>query len=203
MGIIGRAALLAAGLALAGCGPLAVAGVTTAAIGDAQERPLTEGIDDNTINLRLDAELLRTENLALAALATRVVEGRVILIGNVPTPEDSIQAETVAWSIPGVRSVSNRIETGRDRTTVEAVRDIRIANQARLRLLNADSSAAINYSITVVNGVLHLTGLAPSEESLTWAVNTVRTVPGVQQVVSHVFVTDDPRRRQSEPRPTL
>lgn len=186
-------------LALTACGPIAIAGVTAASVSDAQLRSTEEALSDAQINLRLDSALVSADTASLAGLQTRVNEGRVLLLGTVPRPEHSIEAETIAWSIPDVRSVVNEIDAGGTRSTGTVLRDVGIANSARFRLINMEDVSAVNYTITVVNGVLHLNGLSPNQTELQVVTNAMSTVSGVEKVVSHVLLADDPRRlaRQS------
>jgi osmotically-inducible protein OsmY len=190
--------LIGALVALTACGPVAIAGVTAAGVSDNQLRSTEEALSDAQINLQLDTQLVSADNPNIAGVQTRVNEGRVLLLGTVPRAEDSIEAETIAWSIPGVRAVVNEIEPGGTRSTGTVLRDVGIANAARFRLVNTEGIDPINYTVTVVNGVLHLNGLAPDTAELQRVSTAMSTVSGVEQVVSHVLLIDDPRRLRTE-----
>ena len=52
----------------------------------------------------------------------------------------------------------------------------------------------MNYNIETINRVVHLTGLAKSNEELDRVILRAQQVAGVERVVSHVLTIDDPRR---------
>jgi osmotically-inducible protein OsmY len=165
-----------------------------------QERSTGDALNDAEINARLDAALLSEEGQPFIGISTHVLEGRVTLMGAVVRETDKTRVEEIARSIPGVLSIKNVIETGGTRTRTQILTDTRVASTARLRLLSATDVASLNYSVTVINGTLHLNGLAQSEAELQRAVAAVNTINGVARVVSHVLLVDDPTRVVPQPR---
>ncbi|MEO1421588.1 MAG: BON domain-containing protein [Pseudomonadota bacterium] len=181
---------------LAGCGPLLVAGLGTGVITAVQERSTGEALTDVEIKLQINRLLLDADSTLFTNVSTNVNEGRVVLLGNVPTRDDAIRAENITWSVADVREVTNQLTNGENGSAGSYLTDTRISNQVRARLITDDGIRFVNYGIETVNGTVHLMGLAQDAAELTRAVELARTVPGVTEVVSHVLLKDDPRRRR-------
>lgn len=192
---ISRAAmpLLLAAFALQGCAAAAV-GAGALAVGAAvQERSIGDAIDDTAIQVGLNSRLGARPDL-FSTVYLEVVEGRVLLTGAVPTPPQRIDAERIAWSVPGVHAVINEIEVTHPPTLGSYLSDVAIRNQLRALMLADPGIRSINYNIEVVNGNVYLLGLAQSKAELDKTVYLSRTVYGVRKVVSHVLLRGDPRR---------
>ena len=88
-------------------------------------------------------------------IGDRFIDTRVrnlMVTGNVPTPEDRVEASRTAWQIEGVREVYNEIEV-RDRGGITGYfQDVRISTELRIKILSDGEVSALNYSIETVNG---------------------------------------------------
>ncbi|HUF55837.1 MAG TPA: BON domain-containing protein [Thermohalobaculum sp.] len=187
--------LLAAGLAVAGCAPLAVGtGAGTVAYSVAQERTAGQALTDSAIKVRLKSKYLGASPSLFADVGVDVNEGRVLLTGSVPTRADKVEATRLAWDTSGVRAVEDALTVGADQSTGSYVDDVLISNQIRYDLVADGEVKSVNYNVETVNGVVHLTGLARSPDEIARVIDHARTTRGVRRVVSHVLAIDDPRR---------
>ncbi len=189
------AALGAAALALSGCAGAMVGGVATTGVIVAQERSLGAAIDDVTIRVDLNRRLFEASEVLYVGVGLDVVEGRVLLTGIVPTVEHRVEAAQLTWRSPKVKQVLNELEVGAKRDVVEFVKDKRIGGQLRIALLRDLDIIDINYSVTTMNGVVYLLGIAQSQAELDKVVGHASNIAGVKKVVSHVLLKDDPKRR--------
>ncbi|MEL6680446.1 MAG: BON domain-containing protein, partial [Pseudomonadota bacterium] len=155
---------------LAGCGPLIVAGFGTGVITAVQERSTGEALTDTEIKFQINRRLLEADSALFASVSTNVNEGRVVLLGNVPTREESIRAENLTWAVADVREVTNQLTTGENANAGSYLTDTRISNQVRVRLITDEGIRFVNYGIETVNGTVHLMGLAQDAAELTRAV---------------------------------
>jgi osmotically-inducible protein OsmY len=191
-----RAALAGAAAALlAGCGPAAVvmgAGALTAAV--AEDRTTADQVDDLQTKLTVQHRLTQQDPV-LGALTVDVHEGRVLLTGSVANPEQSIEATRIAWTVPGVSEVTNEATVGGPGGIQRFAGDMWITTQVRSRLMTDGRVQAVNYNVETYDGVVHLIGLARSNSELARATDIASATPGVREVVSHVLLIDDPRRR--------
>jgi osmotically-inducible protein OsmY len=192
-----RAALAgAAATLLSGCGPAAVvmgAGALTAAV--AEDRTTADQVSDLQTKLTVQHRLNQHDPALGAGLAVDVHEGRVLLTGSVADPQQAIEATRIAWTVPGVVEVTNEASVGGPGGIQRFAGDMWISTQVRSRLMTDGRVQAVNYNVETYDGVVHLMGLARSTSELARATDIASSTPGVREVVSHVLLIDDPRRR--------
>lgn len=191
--VIGFAGLA---LAVAGCVPAAVLG-GGAAVGvtAAQERSVGNAVDDAGSEISISTLLLQKDPKLFRKVGVEVVEGRALLTGSVATPEDRIEAARVAWGASGVREVINEIQVNDSSGLISATKDTWITTQLRAKMLGDGGVNDINFNVETVNGVIYLLGIAQNQQELEAVTNHARTIAGVQRVISHVRLKDDPRRQ--------
>lgn len=186
---------LAAGLAATGCAPALIGAGATVGIAAAQERTLGNAVDDTGIQIRIKDRLLENSTMLFAQVGVDVVEGRVLLTGTVNSPEDRVEALRIAWQVSSVTEVLNEIEVAERSGIVGYVTDVRITSQLRIRILLDAEVSDINYTVDTVRQTVYLLGVAQDQTELDRVIGHARTISGVQQVVNHVRLRDDPRRR--------
>jgi len=196
-----RAFRLAATAALlmfaAGCTPvgLAVGGAATVGTAAAEERGIKTAAEDAWIATQLNEKLFRHDHVLFGKVNLEVREGRVLLTGNVPSPEARVDAVRLAWQVPGVREVLNEIQVTDQAGLLDYGRDVWIANTLRARMLLDKEIRNINYSVEVVNGVVYLLGVAHDQAEIDRVVGHARNIEHVRRVVNYVLLRDDPRRQ--------
>ena len=192
----GIAILLAATLLTSGCTAvgLAVGAAATAGVSVAQERTTRQALTDAEIRVTINNSLLNDGRELFVDVSTEVVEGRVLLTGNVNRPEDRIRAAEIVWATPDVVELINELEVGGGGGVEGYAEDVWISTQLRAKLLGDADVNAINYTIETINKTVHLIGVARNEEELARVVDIASRVPGVEKVVSHVLTKNDTRR---------
>ena len=181
-----------AALALQGCVAAAVGGGATLGVAAAQERSLSDAIDDTAIYASVNSQLLQKDLDLYRKIGVEVLEGRVLLTGSVSKPEHRVEAVRLAWQANGVKEVINEIQVTDKAGIANYARDALITTQLKTKLLFDKEIAAINYNIETVNTVVYIIGIAKDKEELTRAANHARTIPNVSKVVSHVRLKDAP-----------
>ncbi|MEK6746432.1 MAG: BON domain-containing protein [Pseudomonadota bacterium] len=182
-------------IALSGCVPLFIGGATETAVVVAQERSVGNAVDDAAIVLQIKNLYAKQDYKDLLAnVEIKVVEGRVLLTGNVDKPDSQIEAVKLAWQIGGVKEVINEVQINDKSGFWNYAKDVWISTQVRTRLLFGKNIRNINYSVITVNQVVYLMGIAQSQEELNRATNVASATSYVQRVVSYVRLKDDPRR---------
>jgi osmotically-inducible protein OsmY len=189
-----RWAAVAAVLVLSGCAGAVVGAGAKVGVAALQERSIGGAVDDATIKLRVKDGLLSKSDRLFLAVGVESVEGRVLLTGNVAKPEDRVEVGRIAWQVPGVREVYNEVEV-RDRSSLSNyLRDVRISNELRFKMIADRDVSAINFNVETVNAVVYLTGIALNQAELERVAGHARSIAGVQRVVSYVVLKDDQRR---------
>lgn len=157
---------------------------------------IASSASDTSIHLAIQRDMGREFPRYFAEMASEVHEGRVLLVGTVRTPEDRVRASQVTWQIDGVTEVVNELQVAEEQSGIAYLRDARISNQLRVRLLTAIDVADSNYDFETVNSVVYILGVARDRQELEQVASLAATIAGVERVVSHALLADDPRRRQ-------
>jgi osmotically-inducible protein OsmY len=182
-------------ISVSGCVPLVLGGATETAVVAAQERSVGNAIDDAGIVIKIKNLYAHQDYKDLLAnVEIKVVEGRVLLTGNVDKPDSQIEAVKLAWQVYGVKEVMNEVQINDKSGFWNYTKDVWISTQVRTRLLFGKDIHNINYSVITVNQVVYLMGIAQNQEELNRATNVASSTNYVQRVVSYVRLKDDPRR---------
>ena len=153
-----------------------------------------DALQDTEIKLSLNNALANHSGELFRDVSVGVTEGRVLLTGSVPERQHKIDAARIAWETVGVIAVEDEMTVAEDRGTKSYLADVRISNTLRFALLTDRKVSSMNYNVETVERVVHLTGLAKSNEELDRVIRHAQEVKGVERVVSHVLTIDDPRR---------
>ncbi len=181
--------------ALGGCYTVAAGAATTTGVVVAQERSTGHALDDVTIRTKLNAMYADKDfNDLFWNVDIRVTEGRVLLTGAVKKPDTAVEAVRMAWTVNGVHEVINELQVNDKSGLWDYAKDAWISEQIRTRALLAKDVKSINYNVETVNGIVYLMGIAQDKGELDRITYIARTTRGVQKVISHVRMKDDPRR---------
>ena len=191
---VALALLLAGSLSLSGCAELLVGAAATTGVAIAEERSVGDAVDDLTIRGELNHLFFRDDIELFGDVSFSVIEGRVLLKGSVPTPDDRIRALRLAWQAAGVREVINELQVADDSGILDYARDTWISAQLKGKLLVDGDVLSINYSVETVNGTVYLLGIAQDEAELARVTEHARSIEDVKRVVSHVVLKDDRHR---------
>jgi osmotically-inducible protein OsmY len=74
---------------------------------------------------------------------------------------------------------------------------VQISSDLRSKLLLDKHVLSVNYSVTTVDQVIYLLGIAQDAEERERVNDYARDVPYVKKVVNYVILKDDPRRKTS------
>ncbi len=188
--------LAAAGLNSA-CSPVGVVVGASATVGvaAAQERSVGNAIDDNLIAIEINHYPFQKSEALFRRVDLKVIEGRVLLTGSVPAPDDRIEAARLTWQADGVREVLNEIQVDDRSGVLNYAKDAWITTQLHVKLLRDREISDINNNVETVNSVIYLIGIAKHDRELERVTGHARTISGVTKVISHVRLKDDPRRQ--------
>jgi osmotically-inducible protein OsmY len=175
-------------LALSGCtvAGLAIGAAASAGTKVSEERGFGTSVSDDALWVGINRRLLDHDGDLFHAVSLQVHEGRVLLSGEVGSPEARIEAVRIAWQPDGVAEVINELTvTGTD---PNEWRDFWIAQKIDGKLLLDGDIRSINYSVESVDGVVYLIGIAQSEAELNRVIDHARDVQYVRRVVNYVRI---------------
>ena len=186
--------LIVGSLVLSGCASAIVGGAAAVGVAAAQERTVGSAIDDATIEFKIKDLFLEKSDRLFTRVSVDSVEGRVLLSGTVQTPDNRVDIARLTWQVDGVKEVFNEVEVGDRGGLIDYFKDVRIANELRLKLLADKEVANVNYSVETVNGVIYLMGIGQDQAELERVTSHASNIKGVVRVVSFVVLKDDARR---------
>ena len=179
---------------LSGCTGLGLATGAAAVTGisAAQEGGISRAVSDGTIKLKINEAWFSEDISMFGKLKTKVNQGRVLITGVVQNPAHRVEAVRLAWQVNGVKQVINEIRVANSKGFTGFVKDKYISSRLRAELTFNRNVQSINYSIDTVQGIIYLMGVAQNQEELNRVIETARTIPGVNQVVSYVKLAGEP-----------
>jgi osmotically-inducible protein OsmY len=159
--------------------------VTTAAVGGS-ERTVVRSLDDVSAGRVIKARMNRADEPKLRHVDVEVAEGIVVLTGNVPTQQDKLEAERIAWTAPNISKVGNEIRVAGSPGLVGNSKDMFLNNAIRTRLIADKMVKSTNYNIEAHDGTVYLLGVARSPQELERAAHIAATTKGTKEVISYV-----------------
>ena len=187
--------LILLSFSLSSCAALIIGGGGEGARVVAQERSAGNAVDDAGIVLKIKNLYAQNDfKDLLANVEIKVIEGRVLLTGNVDKPDSQIQGVRLAWQVSGVKEVINEIQLNDKAGFSNYARDLWISTQIKSRLLFEKHIRSVNFSIITVNQVVYIMGIAQDQDELERVTYVCSTTSYVERVVSYVRLKDDPRR---------
>jgi len=173
--------------ALSGCTPTVILG--GAAIGGvavAEERSVGTVVDDATIKVQVMNAIFQRSEPMFTSTSTTVIDGVVLVTGEVPTPEDRIESARLIWGVKGVKELHNEVKVSDSDSLSNFASDSLITTKLKLLLLRDAEIMNINYSVETVDGTVYLMGIAQNEAELQRVRNHAKDISGVRHIVSYV-----------------
>ncbi|MFH1806443.1 MAG: BON domain-containing protein [Pseudomonadota bacterium] len=181
---------------LAGCTSLVIGAGATAGVSAMQERGFQGAVSDAAITANLWRKYLEVDENMFRMIDIEVVEGEVLLAGNVRNPEHQLEAVRIAWQTDGVKRVHNEIAVTEPVSLMTTANDLLITTRIKTALMFDTDVYAINYSIETVNGTVYIMGIAQNETERDQVISHARNTGYVRRVISHVRLKDDPTRQR-------
>ena len=177
------AAALLALVQLSACAPIAIGGAAaTTALIATDRRTAGEQVDDKSINIKVGIEASKILDGKPGRVDGSSYAGQVLLVGDVPTEEDSQRIAAAVKNIDSVKEVINRIRVGEVTELSVRTNDSWITTKVTTALINTKDVPSRTISVTTERGVVYLQGLVTKKEG-DLAARAASTVPGVNQVV--------------------
>lgn len=182
-------------LSLYSCVPLV--GVSTVGIVktsvEIADDPRTLGriVDDSVIEKKFLFKISQIDEKYLLKINSRSIDGRFVLKGNVDTIEEKIQMTKIAWETNGVRSVENIIKVDDQSSWKDKAKDLLITSQFKVAIFANSSIKSNNFNFTTINKNLYIFGIARDEQERKIVINEAKSVQGVSEVISSIFLKED------------
>lgn len=177
------AAALLALAQLSACAPVVIGGAAaTTAFVATDRRTAGEQVDDKSIGVKVGMEASQILGDRSGRVSGSSYAGQLLLVGDVPTTEDSQRIAAAAAKINGVKEVINRLRVAPITELSVRTNDSWLTTKVTTALINAKDVPSRTISVTTERGVVYLQGLVTQEEG-DRAARAASTVAGVNQVV--------------------
>ena len=185
---------------LSSCTPIgiAVGGAAAAGVVIAEERSVSDAVEDGQIKLSIIDALLQESESLFTEVSTTVIEGRILVTGEVSDVKDRERVSELIWPIDGVRDVINELQVDDKNTFTNATEDSWITTKLKARILQDTSIKHINYAIDTVNRVVYLFGIGQDASEIDRVFLHARDISGVRKIISHVITKDSPKRKPAD-----
>jgi osmotically-inducible protein OsmY len=188
---------------ISGCFPAIIAGggkiVSTVAV---SEKSVGNAIDDSTIWSRIRIAFIRSDIPATTTnnISVKVLEGKILLTGEITSVEDKMRIIKIVWSQKGVKQVNDEIEiVSKNEINVKnLIKDTWITSQLKSKMLLKKNIKSVNYTIETIKGTVYLFGIAQDNNELDEITNIARKINGVVKVLSFVRLKDDDMKEDLE-----
>jgi osmotically-inducible protein OsmY len=179
-------ALSLACVSLNGCVVAAIGGAAGGGFAVAQGSRSEQSWRDGDIKASLDDRWGDHDPELAREVSVDVIDGRVMLTGEVGGPSLRDQATADAWRVDGVKDVINEIQIGPGTSFGQDTSDNWIVTRLRSELTFDTSVSASNYLLECVHGTVYVLGTAADQGERDRVLNRARNLANVQRVVSHI-----------------
>lgn len=182
---------------LSACAPAIIGGGTVLGTSAVSEKGITGAFSDTYIANNLRVKFYNKDPLLYHAIGIEVHSGEVMLTGAVPTDAMHIEAVRLTWEVKGVKRIIDNLSVSQGSSAGVFANDSWITTKIRSTLLFDKEIPSVNYSITTVEGVVYVMGIAQNAAEHTRVTETIRNTAGVRKVVSYVQVKGNPAAAES------
>ena len=156
-------------------------------------RSLGTQIDDNIMQKNLKARLLLEDKKYLLSIDSKVLDGRIFIMGKVDNPEEKLKITKMAWETKGVRSVRNNLIIKKEFNFKQSAADLLITSQLRTALVLNKKIKSTNYNIDTYKKKIYIYGIAQTKEEQEEVLNEGKSIPDVKSVIASILLVEDLR----------
>ena len=156
-------------------------------------RSLGTQIDDSIMQKNLVARLTIREKSYFLSIKTQVLDGHIILTGNVNDPEEKLHITKLAWETEGARSVKNDVKIKEKFSFKRSAKDALITSQLKTAMIFDKEIKAINYNIDTYKKKIFIYGIALNSEEREKVISEAKEILDVEDVIASIFLVEDLR----------
>lgn len=186
--------LLSLAIMLSGCVETLFLGAVSSAVEFAKDRSPTETVQDVKLATTIKAAFAQKNFSNLYVnIKPEVMRGRVLLTGEIEDQKHAVEAINLIWQQEGVIEVINELKINKESNKFDLkqyTKDSLITSQIKSKIFFRKNISFVNYTIITLKNIVYLFGIAASEKELEEVALIAANISGVQQVISHVKLSD-------------
>ena len=182
------------GIILSNCVGVSSTGILGTGVSVAFD-PRTVGtqIDDSIMQKNLVARIVVKDKKYLISIKSKVLDGRIFLMGKVDTLEEKLLLTKLAWETKGARSVRNDIKIKEEFNFKRSAKDILITSQLKTALILNKNIKATNYQIDTYRKKIYIYGIALTSEEKNLVISEAKEILDVEDVIASIILVEDLR----------
>ena len=158
-----------------------------------KEKGIGTTINDNIIKTKISNLIFKLDESLISNTNIFVNNGSVLFTGKVKDPQNKIEFTKLAWSIKGVKQVSNELQIVDKSSLKNIARDIASLGEIRARIISDKAINSLNFSIDVVNDKAYLIGVAKDKAEMMRVKEHASSARFIKEVYNYIILTTDTR----------
>jgi len=150
-------------------------------------------IEDTYLMSKIVSKITLMKLSNFSNITVSVVNGKVLLAGNIQNQEKRLELIKKVWWIDGVKEVYNELEIGPQISFSEKTEDFIFEVKINNRLLLEPGIFSNNYSVNVVNGNVYVMGISSNIEEKTKIENFLKNMNDIKKLI---LLVDLPKRNK-------
>ena len=173
----------------------AILGTAGSLVGSASTstRGFSGTIEDTYLMSKIVSKITLMKLSNFSNITVSVVNGKVLLAGNIENQEKRLELIKKVWWIDGVKEVYNELEIGPPISFSEKTEDFIFEVKIKNRLLLEPGIFSNNYSVDVVNGNVYVIGISSNIEEKTKIENFLKNMNDIKKLI---LLVDIPKRNK-------
>jgi len=181
-------------LFLSGCAGVGSKGIFGTGVSVAFDpRSVGTQVDDSIMHKNLSTRIILKDKKYLLSVKSKVLDGRIFLVGKVDNPEEKLKLTKMAWETAGVRSVRNDIKIKEKFNFKQSAKDILITSKFRAALIFNKNIKATNYQIDTYKKKIYVYGIAITKDEKDEVIKEAKEILNVEDVIASILLVDDLR----------
>tara|TARA_B100000470_G_C19794146_1_gene393508 strand:+ start:2594 stop:3187 length:594 start_codon:yes stop_codon:yes gene_type:complete len=181
-------------LFLSGCAGVGSKGIFGTGVSVAFDpRSVGTQVDDSIMHKNLSTRIILKDKKYLLSVKSKVLDGRIFLVGKVDNPEEKLKLTKMAWETAGVRSVRNDIKIKEKFNFKQSAKDILITSKFRTALIFNKNIKATNYQIDTYKKKIYVYGIAITKDEKDEVIKEAKEILNVEDVIASILLVDDLR----------
>ncbi len=163
----------------------AIVSTTGSVVGSASTsaRGFSGTIEDTYLMSKIVSKITLMKLSNFSNITVSVINGKVLLAGNIENQEKRLELIKKVWWIDGVKEVLNELEIGPRTTFSEKAEDFVFEAKIEKRLLFEPGIFSNNYSVDVVNGKVYVMGISSDIEEKTKVENFLKNMNDIKKLI--------------------
>ena len=163
----------------------AIISTTGSLVGSASTstRGFSGTIEDTYLMSKIVSKITLMKLSNFSNITVSVINGKVLLAGNIENQEKRLELIKKVWWIDGVKEVVNELEIGPRISFSEKTEDFIFEAKIEKRLLFEPGIFSNNYSVDVVNGKVYVMGISSDIEEKTKVENFLNNMNDIKKLI--------------------